>query len=63
MANGIPPHGDQHPFEAMRRIMEGPPPKLEDSADIEWSDNFKNFLSKCLEKEPKKVMQDKTVHL
>ena len=60
MANGIPPHGDQHPFEAMRRIMEGPPPKLEDTADTEWSDKFKDFLSKCLVKDPKKVMHSLT---
>lgn len=50
MAEGKPPYANIHPMRAIFMIPSRPPPKL--SKDTEWSDNFQDFVTKCLTKNP-----------
>eukprot|EP01104_Vermistella_antarctica_P011315 TRINITY_DN314_c7_g1_i1.p1 TRINITY_DN314_c7_g1~~TRINITY_DN314_c7_g1_i1.p1 ORF type:complete len:817 (+),score=277.80 TRINITY_DN314_c7_g1_i1:241-2451(+) len=50
MADGVPPHFDEHIMRAMFQISSGDPPTLKTPAD--WSDNFNDFLRQCLCKDP-----------
>lgn len=51
MATGRPPHARVHPLKVINIIPAEPPPKLEGD---EFSKEFKNFVSVCLIKDPKK---------
>ncbi|KAJ3013176.1 Serine/threonine-protein kinase 4 [Thoreauomyces humboldtii] len=50
MAEGRPPYHKIHPMRAIFMIPTKPPPKLE-SPD-RWSDDFHDFIAKCLTKNP-----------
>ena len=50
MADGRPPLSDMHPMRAIFVIPNRAPPTFREPA--KWSDTFKDFLSKCLQKEP-----------
>jgi len=58
LAYGKPPYSDMGPMEAMRAIVELPPPCLSDFwKDVDgnsspWSPAFEDFVSRCLTKEP-----------
>jgi len=51
LANGLPPRSDVSPLKVMDIIYNGPPPRLEGK---KWSQNFKDFVSECLVKDPQK---------
>lgn len=51
MAQGQPPYATMHPMRAIFKIASGPPAALEDPE--QWSTNLRQFLSRCLVKEPK----------
>jgi serine/threonine protein kinase len=49
LAQGAPPYANKiHPFQVIFLIPKSPPPKL----DGNFSDSFKDFVAKCLEKVP-----------
>lgn len=50
MAEGKPPYGDVHPMRAIFMIPTKPPPSLRESN--KWSLEFKDFVNRCLVKEP-----------
>src|SRR3990167_1254223 len=50
MANGKPPHHQFHHGEVIFVIPESPPPTLPNSSN--WSDDFHNFVTVCLQKDP-----------
>mmetsp|Transcript_3879 Transcript_3879/g.5196 ORF Transcript_3879/g.5196 Transcript_3879/m.5196 type:complete len:498 (+) Transcript_3879:73-1566(+) len=49
-AVGEPPHSNVHPMRAIFLIPKSPPPTL---GDGDWSSAFKDFVAKCLVKDPK----------
>mmetsp|Transcript_4247 Transcript_4247/g.9946 ORF Transcript_4247/g.9946 Transcript_4247/m.9946 type:complete len:480 (-) Transcript_4247:323-1762(-) len=49
-AVGEPPHSNVHPMRAIFLIPKSPPPTL---GEGEWSSEFKDFVAKCLIKDPK----------
>lgn len=52
LADGLPPlAGDYHPLKAMKEIPKLPSPKLRQSQS--FSDDFNEFISFCVEKDPK----------
>jgi serine/threonine protein kinase len=50
MAEIFPPNADVHPMRVLFMIPRGPPPQLRDKAV--WSPRFRDFLAKCLVKNP-----------
>eukprot|EP00466_Bigelowiella_natans_P007261 jgi/Bigna1/40342/e_gw1.42.87.1 len=48
-AQGRPPLHKVYPMKAIFLIPKNPPPTLDE--DDDWSDNFKSFVGKCLQKE------------
>ena len=50
MAEIVPPYANVHPMRALFMIPRDPPPTLKNKKM--WSQNFQDFLSKCLTKDP-----------
>jgi serine/threonine protein kinase len=51
MAEGQPPYHDEHPMRVLFFIPTKPPPTLHDPQH--WSDDMRDFLARCLVKDPK----------
>eukprot|EP00009_Paramoeba_aestuarina_P005361 CAMPEP_0201508198 /NCGR_PEP_ID=MMETSP0161_2-20130828/1632_1 /ASSEMBLY_ACC=CAM_ASM_000251 /TAXON_ID=180227 /ORGANISM="Neoparamoeba aestuarina, Strain SoJaBio B1-5/56/2" /LENGTH=370 /DNA_ID=CAMNT_0047902777 /DNA_START=42 /DNA_END=1151 /DNA_ORIENTATION=+ len=47
MAEIMPPYANEHPMRVLFTIPRSDPPKLTNEA--KWSDNFRDFLTKCLQ--------------
>jgi len=56
LAYGAPPYSTQRPVKVMLTILQSPPPAFETYGDDgnKWSKKFRDFLSKCLQKDPTK---------
>lgn len=52
LATGQPPYADLHPMKVLFLIPKNEPPRLEDSS---FSTAFTEFISLCLQKDPRKV--------
>ncbi|XP_068708436.1 serine/threonine-protein kinase 3-like [Montipora foliosa] len=50
MAEGKPPSADIHPMEAIFTIVTQPPPTFKEAE--RWSNDFRDFVSRCLVKNP-----------
>jgi len=50
LADGEPPYADVHPMRALFMIPNKPPPTVRDPSA--WSEDFNNFISLCLQKDP-----------
>mmetsp|Transcript_10802 Transcript_10802/g.15017 ORF Transcript_10802/g.15017 Transcript_10802/m.15017 type:complete len:489 (+) Transcript_10802:78-1544(+) len=50
-ALGEPPHSNVHPMRAIFLIPKSPPPTL---GEGDWSEEFRDFVAKCLIKDPQK---------
>ncbi|XP_015178394.1 PREDICTED: neither inactivation nor afterpotential protein C isoform X2 [Polistes dominula] len=50
LADGRPPFQDMHPTRALFQIVRNPPPTLYRQSN--WTQNFNDFISECLEKNP-----------
>ncbi|KAI4482907.1 hypothetical protein M0802_013616 [Mischocyttarus mexicanus] len=50
LADGRPPFQDMHPTRALFQIVRNPPPTLYRQSN--WSQDFNDFISECLEKNP-----------
>lgn len=58
LANGQPPYANMPPMKIIVMVMDHPPPTLESTINpnntTKFSKNFKDFIEKCLQKEPEK---------
>ena len=52
LAHGEPPYNDIHPMKVLFIIPKKPPPQLSGNA---FSDTFKDFVNRCLHRDPTKV--------
>lgn len=52
MATGEPPWVKVPPLMLINKITTAPPPKLKNTENISYSDEFQEFLKSCLQKEP-----------
>lgn len=52
LIKGEPPHSDRHPLKVLFLIPGMDPPRLQGE---EYSEEFKDFISRCLVKEPREV--------
>lgn len=52
MAKGEPPMAEHHPMKVLFLIPKADAPRLEGP---EWSDDFTNFITACLQKDPRAV--------
>ena len=52
LAHGEPPYNDIHPMKVLFIIPKNPPPQLAGNA---FSDTFKDFVNRCLQRDPTKV--------
>ncbi|CAD7079978.1 unnamed protein product [Hermetia illucens] len=50
LGDGKPPFHDMHPTRAMFQIVRNPPPTL--TVISNWTQNYNDFISECLEKNP-----------
>ncbi|CAB3401123.1 unnamed protein product [Caenorhabditis bovis] len=50
MAQMEPPHSDVSPMRVLIKVQKSPPPTLDENSH--WSSSFRNFLKKCLVKQP-----------
>jgi serine/threonine-protein kinase 24/25/MST4 len=53
LAHGEPPYNDIHPMKVLFIIPKNPPPQL---AGNSFSDTFKDFVNRCLQRDPTKVV-------
>ena len=53
LAHGEPPYNDIHPMKVLFIIPKNPPPQLAGNA---FSDTFKDFVNRCLQRDPTKVI-------
>ncbi|KAJ9123910.1 hypothetical protein QFC22_000700 [Naganishia vaughanmartiniae] len=51
LAKGEPPHADKHPMKVVFLIPQAPAPRL-DPREAQWSEEFRDFVARCLEKDP-----------
>ncbi|KAJ9092495.1 hypothetical protein QFC19_008708 [Naganishia cerealis] len=51
LAKGEPPHADKHPMKVVFLIPQAPAPRL-DPREKGWSEEFRDFVARCLEKNP-----------
>jgi serine/threonine-protein kinase 24/25/MST4 len=49
LAMGVPPHSGCHPMKILFTIPKNPAPRLEGN---QWTKDFKDFVAKCLVKDP-----------
>jgi serine/threonine-protein kinase 24/25/MST4 len=52
LAQGEPPYNDIHPMKVLFIIPKNPPPQLTDNR---FSDLFKDFVGRCLQRDPRNV--------
>jgi serine/threonine-protein kinase 24/25/MST4 len=52
LASGEPPYNDIHPMKVLFIIPKNPPPLLSDFGN--FSDTFKDFVNRCLQRDPTK---------
>ena len=55
LANGEPPYSDIHPMKVLFLIPKNPPPSLQGN----WSPVFKDFVERCMKKEPRERLSAK----
>ncbi|XP_015118625.1 neither inactivation nor afterpotential protein C [Diachasma alloeum] len=62
LADGKAPFQDMHPTRVLFQIVRNPPPGLH--RPVNWSENFNDFISECLEKNPENrpVMAEMLMH-
>ncbi len=52
MAELAPPNSSIHPMRVLFKILRDPSPKLSEKNGSQWSSNFRDFVTKCCNKNP-----------